>query len=293
MKIPDFLLSEPLGFHLPSLAAWLNRYERLQERMGSAAQLRVAMGPESEPHMLSLADFVNQRRDYQVTPEGIAMIHANDVLSRTSTKFDQMLGETHYNALIGEMGMASEDSQVRGIFLDISSPGGSAVGAPEAAAAVAAAAQRKPVVSYVETIGASAAYYLTAGASAIVASPSAVVGSIGTIAMFTDISDMLAKFGVNVQIITPRQSDLKASGNMVRPMTDPEREFLQQRTEALNADFTSFVKSNRPDVTDASLRGQWFSGSEAAGLGLVDQIGSRGDALTALEALIVYGDALG
>ena len=106
--------------------------------------------------------------------------------------------------------------------------------------------------------------------------------------MFTDISDMLAKFGVNVQIVTPRQSDLKASGNMVRPMTDLEREFLQARTEALNSDFTSFVKENRAGVTDASLRGQWFSGSEALALGLVDQVGSRDDALAALAALCDY-----
>jgi protease-4 len=278
MRIPEFLLSEPVGVYAPALAAWLLRRERLDERMN----LPVTEG------QLSISDFVNARRPYQVSDQGIAVIHANEVLSRTATNVDKLLGDTHYNDLITELSQAVDDDQVRGILLDISSPGGSAVGAPEAAQAVQDAAQEKPVVAYVETVGASAAYYFAAASNAIVASPSAIVGSIGTISMFPDISAMLERFGVKFNIITPEQSDLKATGNPFRAMTDAEKEFLQSRAESLNAAFTSWVQSHRPMVDDGTMRGQWFSGSQAIANGIVDQVGNRTDAFAALEALIAY-----
>lgn len=281
MKLPDFLLSEPIGFHAPALAGWLLRRQSLDERLSGVGNL-----PTVGEKQLTIADFVNGRKPYHVTESGIAVIHANESLSRTATGIDKLFGDTHYNDLISELAQAKADDQVRGIFQDISSPGGSAVGAPEAAAAVLDARQVKPVVSYIETVGASAAYYYASASNAIVASPSAIVGSIGTISMFPDISGMLEKFGVKMNIITPEQADMKASGNPFRPMTEAEEEFLRGRVEELNEAFTSWVSAARPSATAGAMRGQWFTGNQGLQEGLVDQVGTRQDAMDALEALI-------
>jgi signal peptide peptidase SppA len=293
MRIPEFLLSEPLAVHAPSLAGWMMRRERIEAILMGAdprGASRESQSSAPDPARFDwLAAYVNGRRPYQVT-NGIAAIHANEILARTHTTFDKAYGDTHYNDLISELGQAAGDDKVRGIRLDISSPGGSAVGAPEAAAAVLAARQQKPVVSHIETVGASAAYYLAAASNAIIVSPSAIVGSVGTISMFADISAMLEKMGVKVNLMTPKVSDLKAAGNQVRPMTDDEQDYLQDRLESINAKFTGWVQSNRPGVSDDAMRGQWFSGQDAVDQGLADCTGSVDDANAALDALIAYSN---
>ncbi len=280
MKLPDFLFADPIGFYAPGLAAWMMRHQQLAEKMNVAL-----MTGEKQ---LSISDFVNARRPYAVDGNGIATIHANEALSRTATNVDKLFGDTHYNDLIEELDQATSDDQVRGILLDVSSPGGSAIGAPEAAQAVLDARQEKPIVAYVETVGASAAYYFMSAANAIVVSPSSVVGSIGTIATFFNLAGMLQRFGVDVKIITPAAADLKASGNPFREMTRAEEDFLQQRIESINASFTNWVSQNRTAVGADAMRGNYFSGTDAVSNGLVDQTGSRQDALDALEALIQY-----
>lgn len=280
MRIPDFLLSEPIGFYLPALAAWMMRRDRLSQRIDVA----LSTGEKQ----LSLGDFVNGRRPYTVSETGIATIHVNEALSRTATNVDKLFGDTHYNDLIAELGQAASDPAVRGTLLDVASPGGSAIGAPEAAAAVLAARQQKPIVAYVEVVGASAAYYFASAANAIVASPSSIVGSIGTISSFVNFSGYLEKLGIEVTIMTPRQADLKASGNPYREMTRAEEEFLQARIESINAAFTGWVQGQRPQVADSAMRGQYFSGNDALGCGIIDQVGTRADAIAALEALISY-----
>ncbi|MGA3170358.1 MAG: S49 family peptidase [Chthoniobacteraceae bacterium] len=282
MRIPEFLLSEPIAIHAPALAAWLMRRQNIEERMHAHAGVPSGMKQE-----LTLADFVNGRRPYQVV-QGIGMIHCNEVLSRTATNVDKLFGDTHYNDLISELGQAAADDTVRGILLYISSPGGSAVGAPEAAAAVQAAVIQKPVVSYIETFGASAAYYFASASTAIIASSSSIVGSIGTICTFPDISRLLENLGVKMNILTPEASDLKAAGNAFRPATEDELEYLQAWIEAINAKFTGWIQSVRPQVDASSMRGQCFSGSDAIDAGIVDGTGGFSDALDALEALIGY-----
>lgn len=292
MRIHDILLSEPLAIHEPALQVWLARMSPMMRRLAlgddSAHLVETKVAAEKS---ITFADFINGRRDYEVTPEGIAIIHVNDVLGRGLTGIDRLFGATDYNSLLAELDQAAADCAVRGIFLDIASPGGSVIGAPEAATGVAAAAQRKPVVAYMETIGASAAYYFAAAAHAIVASPSAVVGSIGTIGTFANIGGLLAQMGVKIEQLTG--GDLKASGTPFRDMNRAERDFLQGRIDDLSAEFRGWVQQSRPAVADATMRGQWFSGAQGLGLGLVDQTGSRADALAALEALIGFGNRNG
>lgn len=272
MMIPAFLLSEPIGIHAPFLHGWIESRQAISQRLGKENQL-------------SIGDFYNQRRTLDVK-EGIATIHVNDVLAGNLTNVEKLTGMTDYEDLIAELEQAASDPAVKGILLDINSPGGSAVGAPEAAAVVESIREQKPVVSVIPRIGASAAYYIASASNAIVAPQSAIVGSIGTIQTLFDYSQMLASFGIKVNIMTPEASDLKAAGNPYREMTPKEREFLQERIESLNANFTGFVSKHRSKAGPESMRGQWFSGEEGANAGLVDYVGGKARALAELKSLI-------
>jgi capsid assembly protease len=83
---------------------------------------------------------------------------------------------------------AGNDPDVAGIVLDVDSPGGTVSGTMETAAAVADAASKKPCVACVNTLAASAAYWIASQASEVVMVPSGDVGSIGAMIMHQDVS---------------------------------------------------------------------------------------------------------
>jgi signal peptide peptidase SppA len=288
MRLHDILLTEELAIHEPALGGLIARLSPFYNRLANSGDARIAVAgvgdssikPETQ---LTIADFVNQRRPYEITPDGLATIHVNDVLARGLTNVDRLLGATDYNELLSELAMAGADPAVRGILLDVNSPGGSVIGLQETRDAVIAARQGKPLVSCIDLIGASAAYGLAVGANAVFASTSAIIGSIGTIATYSNVSGLLAQLGVKVEHMTG--GDLKAAGTPFRDMTRAERDFLQGRVDMFSSAFRAWVQQNRPAVDASSMRGQWFTGAESLHLGLIDQVGSKADALAALRAL--------
>lgn len=261
IPIPETILTQPLAMLPTAIPAFIQRFANLRARC------------EAMPENLSIGDFVNQRRDYNVS-DGIATIHVNDVLAQNTTGIDRMLGMTDYGQVTSELDKAMNDPNVRAVVLDISSPGGSAIGAPEAAQAVRDGRQTKPVIAYIGEIGASAAYYLAAGASAIVAQASGMVGSIGTRIEFLDFGNALAAMGITPHIFTPAASDLKAAGTPMRAPTAAETNWFQSHIESINDAFTGFVKANRKKVGMESMRGQVFTGEQALQNGLVDFTGN-------------------
>ena len=162
---------------------------------------------------------------------------------------------------------AAEDPAAEVILLDIDSPGGQVTGTPELADLVAEIDGVKPVVAYTETLCCSAAYWIACSARQIVASPSAVVGSIGVICQYEEHSERLEREGVKV--MTFKSGELKDTGNMAAAMSDEQKDFVQAGIDARFSEFVEQVRSNR-SVSDAALTGGWWSATEAAGMGLVD-----------------------
>jgi len=257
IPIPETILTQPLALLPTAIPAFIQRFANLRARC------------EAMPNNLTISDFVNQRHEYGVAG-GIATIHVNDVLAQNTTGIDRMLGMTDYSQVTSELDKALNDPNVKAVVLNVSSPGGSAVGAPEAAQAVNDASKQKPVIAYIGEIGASAAYYLSAGASAIVAQSSGMVGSIGTRIEFLDFGNALAAMGITPHIFTPAASDLKAAGTSMRAPTAAETNWFQSHIESINANFTGFVQKYRRKVGMESMRGQVFTGEQALQNGLVD-----------------------
>lgn len=257
IPIPETILTQPLALLPTAIPAFIQRFASLRARC------------EAMPSNLTIGDFVNQRGEYAVS-DGIASIHVNDVLAQNTTGIDRMLGMTDYSQVTSELSQALENPNVKAIVLNINSPGGSAIGAPEAAQAINDASKLKPVIAYIGEIGASAAYYMAAGASAIVAQASGMVGSIGTRIEFLDFGNALAAMGITPHIFTPAASDLKAAGTSMRAPTAAETNWFQSHIESINANFIGFVQKHRRKVGMESMRGQVFTGEQALQNGLVD-----------------------
>jgi signal peptide peptidase SppA len=278
LTLPDFLFNGLLGLHAPAVAQIVSRRQRMEARLAGATVVKGGLAEVFAP-------FFNQRRPVTIA-DGIARIHVHDVLGSDTTELDRAFGMTDYAILSEELSTAAANGDVRGIQLDVNSPGGTVVGCPETARLVEEVRARKPVAVHIGVMGCSCAYFLAAAANVITVAPSALVGSVGTILTFYDLAGMLEQLGVAPHIFTPKAADLKATCTEDRAPTEAESGFLQQTVETAYADFSGWVAAHRPRVGAASMRGQWFTGNEAVGNGLADYAGTIEDSLASLRALI-------
>lgn len=181
---------------------------------------------------------------------------------------------------------AASDPDIAGIILDIDSPGGTVSGTPEAAAAVADAASKKPCVACVNTLAASAAYWIASQASEIVMTPSADVGSIGAMIMHVDYGKALEEAGIGVTIIRSEQSPLKNEAHPFGPLSDDARAFLQKRANDAGADFIKAVAGGRKvtqsKVKDEFGQGRVFGAREAMARGMADRVATMSDVIAGM-----------
>jgi protease IV len=173
-------------------------------------------------------------------------------------------------------------SSVKAIVLRINSPGGTVAPAQEIYREIDRIKQKKPVVVSMETVAASAAYYIASNSDKIVCSAGTITGSIGVIMMLPEIDKVIEKIGVNVNVI--KSGKYKDIGSSFRPMSGDERDILEGFAREIHEQFISDVALGRKGKIDAEkLRsiadGRFFTGEKAKELGLVDSIGNFYDAV--------------
>ena len=180
------------------------------------------------------------------------------------------------------------DRTIKGIILRIDSPGGAVAPAQEIYEAVRRLRDKdgKKVVASCGNVAASGAYYVASAADRIVANPGTITGSIGVIMELSNIQGLLQKIGVQSYVI--KSGEFKDIGSATRPMTEEERKILQSVIDDVYMQFVEDVARSRGMAVDkvrAIANGSIFSGRQAKGLGLVDQLGSFQDAVDALKEL--------
>lgn len=231
-------------------------------------------GMTAKAEGLDLSEMINARRPMAVDSEGIASIHVLGPLGKNLSKMEKSCGATSFEDIRSELAKANGDFAVKGILLQVDSPGGTVQGTPETAAAIAASA--KPVVAFTEDSMASAAYYISAGSKAIISSPSADVGSIGVYIPWVDRSALYAAAGLKPDPIVNTGGDLKALG-FGGTLTPVQRTYLQEQVDADFAAFQAHIANHR-EVDNSAMRGQTLNGNAAVETGLVNAIGDLASA---------------
>jgi len=211
---------------------------------------------------------IPKRKPMAIDSNGIASIHVFGPLGKGLSKMEQSCGATGFEQIRADYSDALK-AGAKGILLEVDSPGGTVVGTPEIAELVAS--KPVPTVAYTEDMMASAAYYIAAGSDAIVASQSALVGSIGTYIPWMDRSAQYAAAGIKPDPIVNTGGDLKAMG-FGGALTPAQRAHLQESVDSDFADFKAHVKTYR-SLPDSAMRGQVLNGREAIRSLLVDELG--------------------
>ena len=175
-------------------------------------------------------------------------------------------------------------SAVSGVVISVNSPGGTTTGSEELFRNIRRLSEKKPVVTFVDGTAASGGYITAVAADYIVARETALVGSIGVLFQYPDLSGLLGQVGVKVEEV--KSSPLKAEPSAFRPTSPEARAALQQVVNDTYDWFKTLVRERRR-LSDAELAaastGQIFSGRQGVPLKLVDKIGGERDAIAWLE----------
>jgi protease-4 len=194
--------------------------------------------------------------------------------------------------LVAQLQAANRDPEIAAIVLDIDSPGGQVDGTEELAQAVALSG--KPVVAYIDGLGASAAYWIASQASHIFINSASTgyAGSLGVLCMSINQSAFLEKQGVKVEILRSSRAKDKARMNPVEAMDDTVRAAVQADLDQIGETFIAAVQKGRGDKLSTKedvFTGKVYKGSDAKKYGLVDTIGSLQDAVNKAASLAQSG----
>src|ERR1700756_795987 len=176
------------------------------------------------------------------------------------------------------------DSNTAAVIVHINSPGGTTAGSEELYDSLMRLEAKKPLVVVVEGLAASGGYITPIAADHIVAQQSSLVGSIGVLFQYPNVSDLLKTLGVKVEEV--KSSPLKAAPNGFEPTSPEARAALDALVKDSYAWFKGLVKERR-GMDDPQLEkvadGRVFTGRQAIDLKLIDQLGDEKMAVTWLE----------
>ncbi len=168
---------------------------------------------------------------------------------------------------------AKNDSSVKGVLLNVNSPGGAVAPSVEIAYAIKELKEIKPVVVYASGVIASGSYYSAIWANKIIANPGSMVGSIGVIMQGANVEELMKKIGIKTQ--TVKVGEYKESGTPTRSWTKEEKEELEKVINDTYDMFITDVSSARGlKKEDHKLyaNAHIFTARQAKEVGLVDEV---------------------
>lgn len=180
-----------------------------------------------------------------------------------------------------------EDRQdIKGILIEVNSPGGTVAASQEIYEELMLLRKTKKIVVSMKDLAASGGYYIAAAADYIFAESGTITGSIGVITMTPDISGLLEKYNVKMNVY--KQGKYKDILSMYKAPSEEEEEIIQNMLRDTYNRFIGDVSRGRnipkADV-EKSAEGKIFSGEEALKNHLVDAIGGRREARAKLSEL--------
>ena len=241
---------------------------------------------------MDFGDYARQKRDRDAdAAAAIAVVEAegpiitgkdgaSNPFSGSSTIYSDNISEQIYKA--------AKDKDVRAIVFRVNSPGGSDTASEQILAAVRAAkAAKKPVVVSMGTYGASGGYWISSEASAIVAEPSTLTGSIGVFGGKFALGPALERYGVDIRQIEVGSPYSGAFG-MGQEFSPQDRAAFSGWMDRIYANFITRVSEGRKlpvERVREIARGHIWTGAQAKDLGLVDEVGGFYQAVDKAKAL--------
>ncbi|WP_406698572.1 S49 family peptidase [Singulisphaera sp. Ch08] len=258
MKAPEYILSRP----------WAMLPDRVEQMIAIAERMN-----DVEAVLAKVGKPLDNTQGVRIRGS-VAVVPVIGVISRYADLFTYICGGTTVEHLSRDIQTAIDDPNIESIILEIDSPGGQAAGIGELAALIHAGSQIKPIVSYVSNLGASAGYWIASAGSEIVASPSAILGSVGVVWPMSRTTDD----GKTIEFVSSQSPNKRLSTE-----TKEGRAEYQAMVDGMADVFIGAVANYR-ETTPAKVVSDFGAGGLKIGQAAVDA--GMADRLGSLEALI-------
>lgn len=180
--------------------------------------------------------------------------------------------------LLDRLDRIEKNDAVKALVVTISSPGGTTYGGEVVYKALRRVAAKKPVVSDVRTLAASAGYMIAIAGDRIIAGETSITGSIGVIFQYPQLKPLMDKLGVSLDEI--KSAPLKAEPSPFHPANDAAKAMIQSLVDDTYSWFVDLVAERRGLPRAEALRladGSIYSGRQALDAGLVDVLGGEAE----------------
>jgi protease-4 len=177
---------------------------------------------------------------------------------------------------VQQLDRLARSTTARAVVVHVDSPGGTTAGSEQLYDSLMRLKEKKPLVIVVDGLAASGGYITALAGDHIVAKQTSLVGSIGVLFQYPNVADLLTKLGVKVETI--KSSPLKAAPNGFEPTSPEARAAIESIIKDSYAWFRGMVQDRRhlnDDELQTVADGRVFTGHQAIGLKLVDEIGDE------------------
>lgn len=192
-------------------------------------------------------------------------------------------GENPVSLFTEKLDKAMADSSVKAVIVRINSPGGGVTASDIMYHQLQSFRRQRggPVIAMIEDVGASGGYYIACGSDHIMAHPTSVVGSIGTIVQMFSLSGTMKLIHLDAQAVV--SGPKKDMGSPFKPLDPKDVELIQAMVDEYYETFLKVVGGGRPKLNEEQIRkladGRVYTGQQALDNGLVDSLGYMDDAI--------------
>ena len=278
--VDNLKLNFPEDFLQNGLVDELLDHEGLVTKLCDLAQVEKV----EDLHLVPLQDYVDAKVNRLRGKENVAILFADGEII---DGYDY--ADVASDRFVAEIDKIRKDNTVKSVVLRVNSPGGSVVASEKIRAALKLLMAEKPVVASYGNYAASGGYWISAGCQKIYSDATCLTGSIGVFSMVPEFSKVTKKVGVNVVTVgSNKHSDMYS---LMRPFDAEETASMQAYVEDIYERFVGLVAEARsmevPAVDDIA-QGRVWVGTDALGLGLVDEIGGLREAVDYAASLAGY-----
>lgn len=201
----------------------------------------------------------------------------------------KIYGEIFYeDDLLKKINDLQANNHVKGVLLQVDSPGGTITGSEALYKALKDLRSQKPLVVSVQNAAASGGYMVAMAADKIFAYETSALGSIGVFADGFEVTELAEKIGV--KFWNYKSSPLKGIPNMFEKTTEEGNKSIQVFINEMQSIFKDMVHQSRPNIPkeniDLICNGETYSGRQAFQNGLIDGIGGEKEAMSELKGKV-------
>ena len=278
--IDNLALNFPEDFLANGLVDELLDHEGLVQKLCDLALVEKV----EDLHLVPLLDYAEAKVSHLRGKENVAILFADGEIVEGNDYADIASGR-----FVAEIDKIRKDKSVKAVVLRVNSPGGSVIASEKIRSALKVLMDEKPVVASYGNYAASGGYWISAGTRKIYSDATCLTGSIGVFSMVPEFSKTAAKLGVNmVTVCSNKHSDMYS---LMRPFDAEETASMQAYVEDIYERFVGLVAEGRSlekQAVDDMAQGRVWVGTDAIGLGLVDEIGGLREAVDYAASLAGY-----